>query len=165
MVIASQKTSVSKNGSYLSVGVEKSNCEQLWCDHGLVWKKVILLPVVKGELTSAWKEPPAKHLLHIWKVHKRQPRVGGGGSKGGWVKVKDTDRSGGYLNSTHLATIVCSCTYRYQRKYDVRKIEMKKSKTIIYKSQENKKGDTRRKNNQRLENIRKNWKQANSAKQ
>ena len=52
MVIASQETSVSKNGSYLSVGVEKSNCEQLWCDHGLVWKKVILLPVVKGELTS-----------------------------------------------------------------------------------------------------------------
>ena len=45
-------TSVSKNHSYLSVSVEKSNCEHLWCDHGLVWKKVSLLPVVKGELTS-----------------------------------------------------------------------------------------------------------------
>ena len=55
--------SSTKTDSYLSVIAEKSNCEHLWRDHGLVWKKVSLLPVVKGELTPRGATAEKNHLV------------------------------------------------------------------------------------------------------
>ena len=119
--------------------VEKSNCEHLWCDHGSLWKKVSLLPAVKGELTSGWKEPPAEHCgwhcLHKYEKYWTS-NTELGGDQGGWVKVEAWQRRqpqlksfGGLLNTPE------------DIKGNVRKFE--KIKNLKLNSQTTKKGETR----------------------